>query len=74
MTNGLFQAHLDTKDAEKPETYRKSKGISKSELVRQALDAYVKEEKPPLESPKEEKQQEEPQQINLDQLIQQGTA
>ena len=52
MTNGLFQAHLDTKDAEKAETYRKTKGISKSELVRQALDAYVKEEKPPLESPK----------------------
>ena len=46
MTNGLFQAHLDTKDAEKAETYRKTKGISKSELVRQALDAYVKEEKP----------------------------
>ena len=45
MTNGLFQAHLDTKDAEKAETYRKTKGISKSELVRQALDAYVKEEK-----------------------------
>ena len=51
MTNGLFQAHLDTKDAEKAETYRKTKGISKSELVRQALDAYVKEEKE--KSPKE---------------------
>ena len=74
MTNGLFQAHLDTKDAEKAETYRKTKGISKSELVRQALDAYVKEEKEKAPKEKEEIKQEEPQQINLDQLIQQGTA
>ncbi len=74
MTNGLFQAHLDTKDAEKAETYRKSKGISKSELVRQALEAYVKEEKEKSPKEKEEIKQEEPQQINLDQLIQQGTA
>ena len=74
MTNGLFQAHLDTKDAEKAETYRKTKGISKSELVRQALDAYVKEEKENSPKEKEEIKQEEPQQINLDQLIQQGTA
>jgi hypothetical protein len=74
MTNGLFQAHLDTKDAEKAETYRKTKGISKSELVRQALDAYVKEEKEKSPKEKEEIKQEEPQQINLDQLIQQGTA
>ena len=71
MTNGLFQAHLDTKDAEKAETYRKTKGISKSELVRQALDAYVKEEKEKSPKEKEEIKQEEPQQINLDQLIQQ---
>ena len=74
MTNGLFQAHLDTKDAEKAETYRKTKGISKSELVRQALDAYVKVEKEKSPKEKEEIKQEEPQQINLDQLIQQGTA
>ena len=74
MTNGLFQAHLDTKDAEKAETFRKTKGISKSELVRQALDAYVKEEKEKSPKEKEEIKQEEPQQINLDQLIQQGTA
>jgi len=74
MTNGLFQAHLDTKDAEKAETYRKTKGISKSELVRQALDAYVKEEKEKSPKEKEEIKQEEPQQINLDQLIKQGTA
>ena len=71
MANGLFQAHLDTKDAEKAETYRKTKGISKSELVRQALDAYVKEEKEKSPKEKEEIKQEEPQQINLDQLIQQ---
>ena len=74
MTNGLIQAHLDTKDSEKAETYRKTKGISKSELVRQALDAYVKEEKEKSPKEKEEIKQEEPQQINLDQLIQQGTA
>ena len=74
MTNGLFHAHLDTKDAEKAETYRKTKGISKSELVRQALDAYVKEEKEKSPKEKEEIKQEEQQQINLDQLIQQGTA
>ncbi len=74
MTNGLFQAHLDTKDAEKAETYRKTKGISKSELVRQALEAYVKEEKEKSPKEKEEIKQEEPQQINLDQLIKQGTA
>ncbi len=74
MTNGLFQAHLDTKDAEKAEIYRKTKGISKSELVRQALEAYVKEEKEKSPKEKEEIKQEEPQQINLDQLIKQGTA
>ncbi len=74
MTNGLFQAHLDTKDAEKAEIYRNARGISKSELVRQALEAYVKEEKEKSPKEKEEIKQEEPQPINLDQLIQQGTA
>ena len=54
-TNGLFQAHLDTDKAEQVENFRKENKLSKSQLVREALDAFIKpikEEKPPLENPK----------------------
>jgi len=73
-TNGLFQAHLDTDKAEQVENFRKRVKLSKSQLVREALDAFIKpikEEKPPLESPKEEIKEELPA-INLDNLIKQG--
>ena len=46
----------------------------KSQLVRDTLDAFIKpikEEKPPLETPKEEIKEELPA-INLDNLIKQG--
>ena len=49
-TNGLFQAHLDTDKAEQVETFRKENKLSKSQLVREALDAFIKpikEEKAP---------------------------
>lgn len=73
-TNGLFQAHLDTDKAEQVETFRKENKLSKSQLVREALDAFIKpikEEKPPLESPKEEIK-EEKDEISLDNLIKLG--
>jgi hypothetical protein len=74
-TNGLFQAHLDTDKAQQVENFRKEKKLSKSQLVREALDAFIKpikEEKPPLETPKGETKEETPA-INLDSLIKQGT-
>ena len=78
-TNGLFQAHLDTDKAQQVENFRKEKKLSKSQLVREALDAFIKpikDETPPLEPPQEkikEKIKEELPAINLDNLIKQGT-
>ena len=74
-TNGLFQAHLDTDKAEKVETFRKENKLSKSQLVREALDAFIKPIKEEKEkSPKEKEEiKEELPAINLDNLIKRGS-
>jgi DNA recombination-dependent growth factor C len=77
-TNGLFQAHLDTDKAQQVEDFRKENKLSKSQLVRDALDAFIKpikEEKEKLPKEKEEIKQEIKEElpaINLDNLIKQG--
>jgi|TARA_B100001146_G_C15860420_1_gene297470 gas vesicle protein len=79
-TNGLFQAHLDTDKAQQVENFRKQKKLSKSQLVRDALDAFIKPIKEEKEkSPKEKEEikeeiKEELPAINLEQLIKQGAS